>query len=90
MHLLSIGELCWYFWCCYHFCNIFWTTSTYDWLGILRKHKTGELACDLEYEAVYFRELHVQAYCMFQRRSNNKCYKSKHQICVCSQKSHPL
>ena len=60
MRLLSIGELCWYFWCCYHFCNIFWVTSTYDWLEILRKYKTGEVACDLEYETVILRATHAE------------------------------
>lgn len=46
-HLLREGELGWYFWCCYHFCNIFWRTSTKDWRVIFKQYQTVGLACDL-------------------------------------------
>lgn len=48
--LLSKGEIWWYFWCGYHFCNIFWKTSMYYWLVVFRKSQTGKVACDLKHK----------------------------------------
>lgn len=44
----------WYFWWCYHFCNIFWITSTCDWLDIFRNDRAGKVACDLQNETKYY------------------------------------
>lgn len=58
-HLLREGELGWYFWCCYHFCNIFWITSTKDWRVIFKQYQTGGLACDLKFGRAFFLDLHA-------------------------------
>lgn len=53
-YLLREGEFGWYLWCCYHFCNIFWITSTKDWRVLFKQYQTGGLACDLKFGRAFF------------------------------------